>query len=87
MRDYHGYLEDVLGSEDFGTRLDEYDSFINDDEEGIAKGDPNKEGYQGPPDSPETDDRIDNSDKERQPTLKTNKLGRKFCYLIRRVIN
>ena len=41
IRGYHGSLEDALGSEDFGTSLDGYDSFINDDEEGIAKGDPN----------------------------------------------
>ena len=45
-------MEDVLGSEDFGTSLYGYDSFINDDEEGIATGDPNEEGYQGPPDYP-----------------------------------
>ena len=31
-------------------------------EEGIAKGEPNKEGYQGPPDSPKIDEIIDNSD-------------------------
>ena len=48
IRDYHGSLEDALRSEDFGTSLDVYDSFINDDEDGIDKGDPNKEGYQGP---------------------------------------
>ena len=30
IRDYHGSLEDVIGSEDFGTSLDGYDSFIND---------------------------------------------------------
>ena len=41
-----------------------YDSFINDDEEGIAKGDPNKEVYQGPPNSPEIDEIIDNIDEE-----------------------
>ena len=48
-----------------GTSLDGYDSFINDDEEGIAKGDPNKEGYQGPPYSPDIDEIINNSDEER----------------------
>ena len=41
-----------------------YDSFIHDDEEGIYN-DPNKEGYQGPPDSPEKNEIIDNSDEER----------------------
>ena len=46
--------------------MDGYDSFINDDKEGIAKGDPNKEGYKGPPDSPEIDEIIDNSDEERE---------------------
>ena len=39
--DYHGSLEGVIGSKDFGASLDGYDSFINDDEEGISKGDPN----------------------------------------------
>ena len=58
-------MEDALGREDFGTSLDGYESFINDYEEGIGKGDPNKEGYQGPPDSPEKDEIIDNSDEER----------------------
>ena len=43
IRDYHGSLEDALGSEDVVTSLDGYDYFINDYEEGIAKGDPNKE--------------------------------------------
>ena len=28
--------------------MDGYESFIKDDEEGIDKGDPNEEGYQGP---------------------------------------
>ena len=65
MSAYHGSLGDKLGSEDFGTSLDGYDSFTNHDKEGIAKGDPNKEGYQGPPDSPEIDELIDNSDEER----------------------
>ena len=62
IRDYHGYLEYALGSEEFVTSLDGYDSFINEDEEGIAKSDPNKEGYQGPTDSPEIDEIIYNSD-------------------------
>ena len=48
IHDYHGSLENVLGSKKFGTSLDENDLFINDDEEDIAKGDPNEEGYQGP---------------------------------------
>ena len=38
---------------------------MNDDEEGIYKGGPNEEGYQGPPYSSEIDEIIDNSDKER----------------------
>ena len=29
IRDYHGSLEDALGSEDFGNSLDGYDSFVN----------------------------------------------------------
>ena len=65
IRDYNGSLEDVLGSENFGTSLDVYESFMNDDEEGVAKGGPNKEGYQGPTDSPEIDEIIDNSNEER----------------------
>ena len=48
---YHGSLESALVSEDFDTSLYGYDSFIHDYEEGIAKGEPNEEGYQGPPDS------------------------------------
>ena len=55
IRDYHGSLEDVIGSKDFGTSLDVYYSFVNDDEESIDNGDPNKEVYQRPPDSPEID--------------------------------
>ena len=45
--------------------MDGYESFANDDDEGIAKGDPNKEVYQGPPDSSEIDEIIDNSYEER----------------------
>ena len=44
--------------------MDGYYSFINDDEEGVDKGDPNEEGYQGPPDSPYIYEIIDNSDEE-----------------------
>ena len=58
-------LEDLLGSEEFGDSLDGYDSFINDDEQGIAKGDPNEEGYHGPPYIPDIDEIIYNSDEER----------------------
>ena len=32
IRDYHGSLEDALGSEYFANSLDGYDSFINYDE-------------------------------------------------------
>ena len=63
--DYHGSLEDVLGSENFGTSFDGYESFINDDEKGVSKGYPNQEGYHGPPDSPDIDEIIDNSYEER----------------------
>ena len=38
---------------------------MNDDEEGINKGDPNEEGYQGSTDSPGIDEIIDNSNEER----------------------
>ena len=64
IRDYHGSLEDVIGSEDFVNSLDGYESLINDNEEGISKGDTNKEGYQVPPDPPDTQEIKDNSDKE-----------------------
>ena len=65
VRDQHGCLEDVIVSKEFGTILDGYDYFINDDEEGITKGEPNEEGYQVPSDLPEIYEIIDNSDKER----------------------
>ena len=42
-----------------------YDSLNIYDEEGIAKGDPNEAGYQGSPYSPEIDEIIDNSEKQR----------------------
>ena len=45
--------------------MDGYESLINYEEEVIVKGDSNKEGYQGPPDSPEIDEIIDNSDEKR----------------------
>ena len=41
ISDYHGSLESALGSEEFGNSLDGYESSMNDDEEGITKGDPN----------------------------------------------
>ena len=56
-------MEDILGSEDFGTILDEYNSFINDAEDSIAKGDPNEEVYKEPPDSPGIYEILHNSDK------------------------
>ena len=65
IHDYHESLEDVLGSEEFDTSLYGYDSFINDNQEGIDKGYFNEEGYQGPPDSPDIDEILDNSDEER----------------------
>ena len=65
IRDYHGYLEDSLGSKDFCTSLDGYENFVNDDKEVIDKGDPNEDGYQGPQDSPEIYEIIDNSNEER----------------------
>ena len=45
--------------------MDGYDSFNNNDEEVISQGDPNKEGYQGPTDSPEIDEIKDDRDEER----------------------
>ena len=62
IRDYRGSLEDVLRSKEFGSSLDVYESFTNDDEAGIYNCDTNKEGHQGPPDSYEIDEIIDNSD-------------------------
>ena len=66
IRDYHGSLKYEIGSEDFGTSFYVYDSFINDDEEVLNKGDPNKGGYQGTPDSLEIYEIIDNNDEERE---------------------
>ena len=37
------FWKNAVGSKDFGTILYGYESFINYDKEGIAKGDPNKE--------------------------------------------
>ena len=45
--------------------LDGYESFVNYYEEGIAKGDLNEEGYQGPLDYPDIDEIIHNCDEER----------------------
>ena len=56
------FWKNAVGSKDFGTSLDGYESLINDDEEGIVKGDHNKEGYQGPPDYTEIDEIINSSD-------------------------
>ena len=78
IRDYHGSLEDALGSEELGTSLDGYDFFIDDNEEGIYKGDPNKEGYQGPPDYPEIDEIIYNSDEERSTISYDQYIGAGF---------
>ena len=50
---------------------------MNDDEEGINKGDPDEEGYQGPPDSPEIDEIIDNSDEERAANYYDQYIGAK----------
>ena len=43
IHDYHGSLEYALGSDSFGTSLDVYKLFINDNEEGTTKGDPDEE--------------------------------------------
>ena len=45
--------------------MDGYDSFINNDGEGVAKGDPNEERCQGPPDPSEISEIKYNSDEER----------------------
>ena len=58
--------------------MDLYDSFINDDEEGIYNGEPNEEGYQGPPDSPEKDEIIYNSDEERVANSYDQYIGTEF---------
>ena len=57
-------MGDALGSEDFGNNSDGYDQFIDNDEEGITKVDPNQEEYHGTQDYPEIDETMDNSDKE-----------------------
>ena len=48
---------------------------MHDDEEGIAKGDPNEEGYQGTLDSPEIDEIIDNSHEEREDNYYDQYIG------------
>ena len=65
IRDYHGSLEVAHGSEDFGSSLDGYDSFIGGDEEDTAKGYLNEEEYQELPYSPDIHEIMDNSDEER----------------------
>ena len=55
IRHYHGSLEDVPGNKAFGASLDGYESFINNYEEVISKGKPNREGYQGPLDFTDRD--------------------------------
>ena len=50
----------ALGSDDFGTSLDGYYFFINDDEWDITKGGPNKKCCQFLPYYPELDDITDN---------------------------
>ena len=44
-----------MGSKDFGTGLGVYDSFIDEFDDGINKGDPNEDEYKGPLDSPDID--------------------------------
>ena len=78
IRDYHGSLEDVLGSKDHGTSFCGYNYFMNDDEEGIPKGDTNKEGYRGPPYSPEIDEIKDNSGEERAANSYDQYIGAEF---------
>ena len=51
---------------------------MNDDEEGIAKGDPNYEGYQGPPYYPDIDEIIDHSDEERASNSYDQYIGTGF---------
>ena len=80
-------MEDVLGSEDFVTSLYGYDSFINDDEEGIYNGDPNEKGYQGHLDSPEIDKIIYNIDEERAANSYDQYIGSKVVLPDRRVRN
>ena len=50
IRDCHVSLEAVHGSEEFGTSLDGYYSFVDDYEEVTEKVGPNEEEYQGLPD-------------------------------------
>ena len=81
IRDYHGSLRDVLGSEYFGTILDGYDSLVNYYENGITKGDTNEEGYQVPPDSSDIDEIIYNSDEEREANSYDQYIGSEFVLL------
>ena len=57
--------------------MDGYDSFMNDDEEGINKRDPNEEVYQGPPDSPGIDEIIYDINEERVANYYDQYIGAK----------
>ena len=52
-----------------------YDSFSNYYGEGVAKGDPKQEVYQGLPDYPEIDEIINNSDEERTANFYDQYIG------------
>ena len=67
--------------------MDGYYYLINDDGEGIDKGYPNEEGYQGPKYYPYIDEKKVTVFKKGKKTLMTNTLGLKLCYLIQIVRN
>ena len=64
--------------------MDGYDSFVNDDEEVIVKVGPNKEEYKVPPDSPEIDEIIDDSDEEREASSYDQHIGAEVVLTDRR---
>ena len=66
ISDYHDSLEDGLRGKDVGNTLDVYYYLVNDDEQVIAKGEPNKEVYQGTPDSLYIYEILDNCDEQRE---------------------
>ena len=97
IRDHHSLMETALRIEDFGTSLDRYDAFINDNEEYVTKFDPQEQEYQDLTDSPELDYGIYNRNKEKAADLHDKSIvaevvlsdskGDKFTGKVRKCVN
>ena len=68
-------MEDALGSEDFGDIWVDMTTSLMMTKKVLLKGYPNEEIHQGTPDSPEIDEIIYNSDKERTANLYDQYIG------------